>query len=111
MSNPGDELAFENYLKKCKELHEEKHPEIWYDNEAFRNFATEKWNTASEIEKGNFRHSLEQSNSQDNQSLTLFRCQTPFAIFSNEKRKEIMRENPEVKVKILTMKLKLISYV
>ena len=90
-----DELAFERYLKRCKEVHEEWHPGAKYEQDKFKEFALQKWNAAVETEKGKFREKIKKSGFQvpfnQNRNPTgpttePFRTsQTPFATFSTGK--------------------------
>ena len=53
-----EEIAFERYLNRCKELHEDKYPDVEYDEEKFRECALEKWNISSEFDKDKFRQKV-----------------------------------------------------
>lgn len=101
-----DELAFERYLKRCKELHEEWHPGSKYEQDKFRDFALQKWNAASDTEKDNFRDKVKKTGFQapfsQNRNPTSpatepFRTgQTPFATFSTGKYLVTSDKNQEM---------------
>ena len=87
-----DELAFERYLKRCKELHEEWHPGAKFEQDKFKDFALQKWNAASDNEKDDFREKVKktgfqapfiQTRNPTSPATEPFRTsQTPFATFS-----------------------------
>ena len=101
-----DELAFERYLKRCKELHEEWHPGAKYEQDKFKDFALQKWNAASDTEKDNFREKVKKTGFQAPFSQTRnptapatepFRTsQTPFATFSTGKYLLTSEKNPKM---------------
>ena len=112
-----DELAFERYLKRCKELHEEWHPGTKYEQDKFKDFALQKWNGASDTEKDSFREKVKKTGFQapfsqnripTGPATEPFRTsQTPFATFStgkyfltSEKKSENVKEK-EVHVRFL----------
>ena len=84
-----DEIAFEYYVKKCKEVHEMWYPTARYNEKEFMENALQKWNKASDEDKEKFRKIAKKAHSS--------RIQTPLAVFSREKRSEIVASNPEIK--------------
>ena len=101
-----DELAFERYLKRCKELHEEWHPGTKYEQDKFKDFALQKWNGASDTEKDSFREKVKKTGFQAPFNQTRiptgpatepFRTsQTPFATFSTGNYFLTSEKNPKM---------------
>ena len=84
-----EELAFERYLKKCKELHEQWHPFARYNEEKFKELALQEWNRAEDEDKNKFR--------QNPKKIHALKNETPFITFSKAKRHEILASNPGMK--------------
>ena len=84
-----EELAFERYLKKCKELHEQWHPSSRYNEEKFKELALQEWNKADDEDKDKFR--------QQPKKIQALRNESPFTAFSKAKRHEIVASNPGIK--------------
>ena len=84
-----DEIAFEYYVKKCKEVHEMWYPTARYNEKEFKENSLQKWNKASDEDKEKFRKIAKKTHS--------IRNETPIAAFSRAKRPEIMASNPGIK--------------
>ena len=85
-----DDAAFEMYLQKCQNLHEEWHPGAVFDEKVFKEMALKEWKEATEMDKKPFFEAVKAKQQQEWKT---------FADFARANRDEVWKKNPGISVK------------
>ena len=88
MSKTSEEYAFELFLSKSRNLHEERHPGAKIDEKLFKKLAQDKWSQGSMNEKAKFLEEAEVLHPSNKPK------ESAFVKFSRSKRAEVLVQNP-----------------